>query len=79
MKNKIKGLKYTFLFKSEDLMILKIEFCYFNNEIKNQTDATWMNISQSNTAKQKTIVLVKLGVEFKQLGLWNQTGLPSMC
>lgn len=40
MKNKIKGLKYTFLFKSEDLMILKIEFCYFNNEIKNQTDAT---------------------------------------
>lgn len=27
-----------------------------------------MNISQSNTEKQKTILLVKLGVEFKAAG-----------
>lgn len=66
-----------FLFKSEDLRILKIEFSNLNFKNKIDSDLTEL-FFYNNTETQRQFILVKRGVGFQSSSELNLS-CPFMC
>lgn len=67
-----------FLFKSEDLRILKIEFSNLNFKNKIDSDLTELFFFNNNTETQRQFILVKRGVGFQSSSGLNLS-CPFMC